>query len=254
MFCRIGNRVTASCSLGSWLPIVDYAPGNGKRIALTIDDGPSPAATPAILKLLEQHKATAAFFLCGQRIEAHPELTRAIVTHGHRVYAHGYSHVRIDALSEAAALDEIVRTEELISRFRSSPSPYLVRLPYGSGHGEVRIHRLLRRWRSDCQIAHWSCNPEDFRLADGCSTRSELEEKCGRAVVRMFSDPKISGKAILMHDDPIGALGAFANDVARIFLSKILTMAAERQFAIAGFEPASNNAWMRRYVRPWIKY
>src|SRR5579883_99166 len=185
MFQKIVNRVTASCSPGNWLPIVDRAPGNGKRIALTIDDGPSPAGTPAILKLLEQHKATAAFFLCGQRVEAHPELARAIVASGHQAYAHGYSHVRIDVLSEAEALDEIVRTEELISRFRTSPSPYLVRLPFGSGHGEARIHRLLRRWRSDCQIAHWSYNPEDFKIAEGCSTRSELEEKCGLAAGRI---------------------------------------------------------------------
>jgi peptidoglycan/xylan/chitin deacetylase (PgdA/CDA1 family) len=192
--------------------------------------------------------------LCGQRVEAHPELARAIVASGHQAYAHGYSHVRIDVLSEAEALDEIVRTEELISRFRTSPSPYLVRLPFGSGHGEARIHRLLRRWRSDCQIAHWSYNPEDFKIAEGCSTRSELEEKCGLAAGRIFNDPKINGKAILMHDDPIGATGTLAHEIARIFLSKILTTAAERQFAIAGFEPASNNAWVRRYVRPWIKY
>jgi peptidoglycan/xylan/chitin deacetylase (PgdA/CDA1 family) len=76
MFSKAVKRVTACCSLGSWLPIIDHAPGNKKRIALTIDDGPSPNSTFAILRLLHQHKATAAFFLCGQRIEAHPELTR----------------------------------------------------------------------------------------------------------------------------------------------------------------------------------
>jgi hypothetical protein len=119
---------------------------------------------------------------------------------------------------------------------------------------EVRIHRLLRRWRGDCQIAHWSYNPQDFRLAEGCSTQSELEEKCDRAVVRIFSDPEVSGKVILMHDDPIGAQGALAHDVARVFLSKMLAAAAERQFVIAGLDPAPNTAWMRRYVRPWIKY
>lgn len=254
MFRKAVNRVTASCSLGNWLPIVDHASGSGKRIALTIDDGPSPHTTLAILTLLRQYGAKAAFFLCGQRIEAHPELARAIVANGHQVYAHGYSHVRIDALSDAAALDEIARTEDLISRFRSAPSPYLVRLPYGSGHGDVRIHRLLLRWRGDCQIAHWSYNPQDFRLAEGCSSQDGLEEKCERAVVRIFSEPEISGKAILMHDDPLGAQGALAHDATRVFLSKMLAAAAERQFAITRLEPAPNNALVRRYVRPWIKY
>ena len=53
MFHRIMKRVTGSCSMGNWLPIVDHAPGNGKRIALTIDDGPSPHTSLAILALLK---------------------------------------------------------------------------------------------------------------------------------------------------------------------------------------------------------
>src|SRR4029453_3460443 len=116
-----------------------------------------------------------------------------------QVYAHGYSHVRVDTLSDAAALDEIVRTEDLLSRFRPAPSPYLVRLPYGSGHSQARIHRLLRDWRDDCQIAHWSCNPQDFRLAEGCGNQTQLEEKCNRAVSQIISDPRVNGKAILLH-------------------------------------------------------
>ena len=254
MFCRVVRRVTATCSLGNWLPIVDLAPGSGKRIALTIDDGPSPHTSLTILRLLKQHDAKATFFLCGQRIEAHPELTRAIVANGHQVYAHGYSHVRIDTLSDTAALDEIVRTEDLISRFRPTPAPYLVRLPYGSGHSQVRVHRLLRSWRADCQIAHWSCNPQDFRLAEGCSTQGQLEEKCDRTVARIFSDPPVNGTAILLHDDPIGAQGALIHDVARVFFGKMLAAAADRQLAVVGLEPAPDHSWMRRYVRPAIKY
>lgn len=252
MFRRAVRRLTEPCSIGNWLPIVAATGGSGKRIALTIDDGPSPRTTLTILRLLERHNAKASFFLCGERVAAYPELAQAIVANGHQVYAHGYSHVRIDSLSDTAALDEIVRTEDLIARFRPPPSPYLVRLPYGSGHGEVRIHLLLRRWRDDCQIAHWSCDPKDYRLAEGCSTQMELEAKCDRTVAGIFGDPQVNGKAILLHDDPVGVQGALTHEVARAIFSKLLAAAAERRFAVTGLEPAPRSAWVRRYIRPAI--
>jgi peptidoglycan/xylan/chitin deacetylase (PgdA/CDA1 family) len=63
-----------------------------REVWLTIDDGPDPADTPAILALLATHHARATFFVIGKNAAAHPELLRAIVAAGHEVAHHTYTH------------------------------------------------------------------------------------------------------------------------------------------------------------------
>ncbi len=62
------------------------------RLALTIDDGPDPLSTPAILSALESAGAHATFFLLVDRAHRHPELARAIQEAGHEIGLHGPAH------------------------------------------------------------------------------------------------------------------------------------------------------------------
>lgn len=62
------------------------------EIAITIDDGPDPQVTPAVLDLLERHRARATFFCIGVRAQRHPELCREIVRRGHAVENHSQHH------------------------------------------------------------------------------------------------------------------------------------------------------------------
>jgi peptidoglycan/xylan/chitin deacetylase (PgdA/CDA1 family) len=61
-------------------------------VALTFDDGPSPATTPRVLETLREHGVKATFFVLGTKAEAHPELVRDIVRAGHAVGVHGHTH------------------------------------------------------------------------------------------------------------------------------------------------------------------
>ena len=70
------------------------APG---AVALYLDDGPHPEATPAVLELLARHGATATFFLVGEQVERRPELARAIHEAGHEIALHGYRHQLLPA-------------------------------------------------------------------------------------------------------------------------------------------------------------
>jgi peptidoglycan/xylan/chitin deacetylase (PgdA/CDA1 family) len=56
-------------------------------VALTIDDGPS-IATPEILDVLADNGAQATFFVIGQNVLEHPELTRRMVEEGHELGHH----------------------------------------------------------------------------------------------------------------------------------------------------------------------
>jgi len=63
-----------------------------REVALTIDDGPDPEVTPAVLDLLERHGARATFFCIGVLAERHPELCREIVRRGHSIENHSQHH------------------------------------------------------------------------------------------------------------------------------------------------------------------
>jgi peptidoglycan/xylan/chitin deacetylase (PgdA/CDA1 family) len=62
------------------------------EVWLTIDDGPSPAHTPAILDLLDRFDARATFFVIGKNAEQYPHLITAILTRGHEIANHTYTH------------------------------------------------------------------------------------------------------------------------------------------------------------------
>ena len=81
----------------SWLVplIAARAPGclyavrtRERVVALTIDDGPDPAATPAILRALHEHGAGATFFLISTRVADQATLVDTIVAAGHEIGNH----------------------------------------------------------------------------------------------------------------------------------------------------------------------
>jgi peptidoglycan-N-acetylglucosamine deacetylase len=63
-----------------------------REICITIDDGPDPAVTPAVLDILDRHGAKASFFVIGEQAARHPELAREIVRRGHSVENHSLRH------------------------------------------------------------------------------------------------------------------------------------------------------------------
>jgi peptidoglycan/xylan/chitin deacetylase (PgdA/CDA1 family) len=57
-------------------------------VALTIDDGPDPVATPKILDVLKRHGAHGTFFLLSSRVPGNEELVRRTVEEGHEIANH----------------------------------------------------------------------------------------------------------------------------------------------------------------------
>ena len=84
-----------------------------KRIALTIDDGPSER-TAEILSALDELDIPATFFLCGASMAERPEDAKAIASAGHEIGNHSYSHQRMVLVSYAFCKTEIEETNHLI--------------------------------------------------------------------------------------------------------------------------------------------
>lgn len=103
-------RATLFCPALSRLPTTE------RVVWLTIDDGPSDE-TPAMLELLDRHRARATFFLVGERARAHPARVQAIRDRGHGIGNHSADHpdTRFWRLGPAAMEDQIGRTQSILT-------------------------------------------------------------------------------------------------------------------------------------------
>lgn len=112
----------------------------GRRVCLTIDDGPDPRQTPMILDTLAEHGVRAVFFVIGRWVQAHPHLCRRMVEEGHLVENHTWSHASATfwAAGWRRALDEIRRCSEAIADATGSP-PRRFRAPVGMANPFVHL-------------------------------------------------------------------------------------------------------------------
>lgn len=75
-----------------WGPIITRFQTSAREVWLTIDDGPSPADTLAMLDLLKQFNAHVTFFVVGANAEKYPHLITEILTQGHTLANHTQTH------------------------------------------------------------------------------------------------------------------------------------------------------------------
>jgi peptidoglycan/xylan/chitin deacetylase (PgdA/CDA1 family) len=121
-------------------------PGRGDLLALTYDDGPNTAWTPALLDLLDRHEVRATFFSVGRYAREQPDLLREVAARGHAVGNHTYTHVTMPLHSDEAIRRELRLTTEAIEsagvEMTRVGGRRLMRPPYGRRRpGTLRVLR-----------------------------------------------------------------------------------------------------------------
>ena len=113
------------------LPEVQDYTGGGKVAYLTFDDGPDDKNTPMILDILKNYGIHATFYVCGNMIEAYPQVLRRIYEEGHAIGNHSYNH-RYKELypSTDNFLKQISDTDEIIKSV-IGVRPLIIRTPGG---------------------------------------------------------------------------------------------------------------------------
>jgi peptidoglycan/xylan/chitin deacetylase (PgdA/CDA1 family) len=169
------------------------APGAGKTVALTFDDGPG-ADTAKILGVLSAAHAEATFFNVGYVEAAAPRLVRAEHAAGFAVGDHTWDHADLTTLDAAGQAAEIDRERAKQASITGAYS-CLFRPPYGSY--DARTLQLARE--RGLQVWLWSVDPEDWKAAGS-----------GAAfwVHRIISRAKAGGSqrhpVLIMHNQPGG--------------------------------------------------
>lgn len=121
------------------------------QIWLTFDDGPCKKATPFILKVLEEEKIKATFFLIGKQIEKCPDLYQSIIKAGHCVGNHSYSHKNGWLSCSKSYIKDVEKCQKLM------PENKLFRPPYGK-MSALQIHKLKKKFT----LIAWNVFSWDF--------------------------------------------------------------------------------------------
>ena len=163
------------------LCIPAHSSSEDKLVALTFDDGPSGRFTRRLLDGLEERDAKATFLLCGYRMEQYPELTQRIVSDGHEIGLHGYSHNSMQNMSRRDITQELERSLALLP---PECSVSFLRAPGGLSGPRVQAAA------ADLGLAVllWSVDPRDWATRDTAAIE--------RRVVNRVQD----GDVILLHD------------------------------------------------------
>ena len=220
---RLGLGLGVAAAFGQVLPAATWlAPvrrctptlagvGRAGHVALTFDDGPDPERTPAVLDVLAAHGVRASFFVLGERVRDHPELTRRIVADGHELGLHGWRHGY--TLWRSPQLKRCVHLLDDVAGVR----PLWFRPPYGVLSTTAWI---------ECRRAHlrpvlWTRWAKDWRPdADAGSVLARLAPGVG------------DGATLLLHDGAAGTAARTRTSAVVDALPDLLRLCADRGLAV----------------------
>jgi len=157
--------------------IVWNFPDREKELFLTFDDGPTSGITEWVLSVLKEYNAKATFFCKGENVEKNPTLYKQIITEGHSIGNHGYSHLKgWNTINEKYFQDVRKASENINSN--------LFRPPYG------RIKpSQIKQLKKEFEIIMWDVLTRDYN-------RNLKKETCLKRTLHSVK----SGSIIVFHD------------------------------------------------------
>lgn len=187
-------------------------------VSLSFDDGPEPAATPAILALLDKYQVPATFFLIAAKAQRHPELVAMVRAHPLALVGnHSWSHPNFHDIAPARQDTELQRSDSALAAIEA---PKLFRYPYGNASCEANaaLQRLGYR------IVGWHVDSCDWAFDKTGSIDAHEAKMCGvdKADREHFVDHVVNavkarhGGIVLMHEIHPNTLAKLDTLIARL--------------------------------------
>lgn len=171
------NAHTVVGCTGGGRGTVMHGPRSRSLVALTFDDGPSGAQTPAILATLNRLHAQATFFEEGSHVAGHEALMRQILASGDEIGNHSFDHPTDPGYGELAMTNRRIRAA-------TGFTPCLFRPPYGL----LGAKSESAAQRTGLQTILWDVDSYDNRHPGAVAIRANVVG---------LAQP---GSIVLMHD------------------------------------------------------
>ncbi len=189
------NRVStaAAASLANCPPAPygtqSVAPGSGKTVALTFDDGPGPSTLP-IINVLQKYGVPGTFFNIGVNQAVFSTTVRGEAGFGLVLGNHTWDHPNMTTLSLA---DQGVQMDETTAEQMSlvNEPTCIFRPPYGSYNADT----LTAAYQRHLAVWMWSVDTEDWK-ANGSSDPYWVN----RIITRAEAGSSQQHPVILMHN------------------------------------------------------
>jgi peptidoglycan/xylan/chitin deacetylase (PgdA/CDA1 family) len=176
----------------------------GKAVALTFDDGPSPY-TGQILDTLAAHHVKATFCIVGEQARLYPDLVKRVVAEGHAVCNHSMRHDDLSVLTSDQIAADLSATNAAIRAAAPDARISYFRAPYGSWGATATMAAQL-----GMTAVSWTVDTEDWKtpgvpailqavatqlkprgivlMHDGGGDRSQSVEALGLALTQLEAD------------------------------------------------------------------
>ena len=158
--------------------------GDPHHLALTFDDGPDPASTPAFLDALDGLGWKATFFMLGSMAQKAPGLAREVAQRGHEVAVHGYEHSAHVRRGPLWVNRDMVAARDLIADLTGT-EPVWFRPPYGI----LTASTLRSARRAGLAPVLWTTWGRDWRARATAATGE-----------RDVEATMVPGATVLLHD------------------------------------------------------
>jgi peptidoglycan/xylan/chitin deacetylase (PgdA/CDA1 family) len=182
-----------------------------KKVAITVDDGPS-ANTMEMLKVFRDEDVKAAFFMQGSHVTGHETALTQMKADRHIVANHTFSHVNLREMKyltdTSALVSQIAKTHKLLEPYLSSTQRFYFRAPYGNWRAEhagvLNENAIMAKyigpifWTIGGEVRYDSAG-KLYSAADwDCWGKKISVEACAAAYVRETESQQ--GGVLLMHD------------------------------------------------------
>jgi len=154
---------------------------NTRVVALTFDDGPHPATTPALVDLLDRYGARATFFLIGVSASRREDLVRRIVDSGHELGNHLLSDYPSILLPATEFQAQLLQVDATLRRF-----------------GTVRYFRPGSGFFTPRMLQIAADN--SYRCALGTISTLDINSRNPQSVARRIAGKVRPGDVIVLHE------------------------------------------------------
>ncbi|WP_407936284.1 polysaccharide deacetylase family protein [Litchfieldia alkalitelluris] len=116
--------------------MIDSVNTSQKMVAITFDDGPNPLYTKQVLDIFQEVSGKATFYMIGEQMDKHPDVVKMVVSQGHEIGNHTFTHPMLTKLSSEDCFKEFEQTDLLIQELTGS-RPTTFRPPYINYNNET---------------------------------------------------------------------------------------------------------------------